>query len=91
MKTILVTGSAGFIGANRRTKQEQSQARLGYALQGGGKAQLKSHDVAWRSTARDFNCVNWDSIAREAGLDGEELVACLCTAHQGQAGVVHGG
>ena len=28
---------------------------------------------------------------REAGLDGEELVACLCTAHQGQVGVVHGG
>ena len=28
---------------------------------------------------------------REAGLDGEELVASLCTAHQGQAGVVHGG
>ena len=30
-------------------------------------------------------------FARLSGLDGEELVACLCTAHQGQAGVVHGG
>ena len=35
----------------------------------------KSHDVAWRSTARDF-AINWDNIAREAGLDEEE-VACL--------------
>ncbi|MBR1447427.1 MAG: SocA family protein [Prevotella sp.] len=35
----------------------------------------KSHDVAWRSTARDF-AINWDNIAREAGLDEAE-VACL--------------
>ena len=35
----------------------------------------KSHDVAWRSTARDF-AINWDNIAREAGLDEVE-VACL--------------
>lgn len=35
----------------------------------------KSHDVAWRSTARDFS-ISWDNIAREAGLD-EEDVACL--------------
>ena len=32
----------------------------------------KSHDVAWRSTARDFS-ISWDSIAREAGLDSEDL------------------
>lgn len=32
----------------------------------------KSHDVAWRSTARDF-AINWDNIALEAGLDGDEL------------------
>ena len=32
----------------------------------------KSHDIAWRSTARDFS-ISWDNIAREAGLDGEEL------------------
>ena len=32
----------------------------------------KSHDVAWRSTARDFS-ISWDNIAREAGLNREEL------------------
>ena len=35
----------------------------------------KSHDVAWRSTARDFS-INWEDIAREAGLDTEEM-ECL--------------
>ncbi len=35
----------------------------------------KSHDVAWRSTARDFS-ISWDDIAREAGLDEVE-VACF--------------
>lgn len=35
----------------------------------------KSHDVAWRCTARDFS-ISWDNIAREAGLDEVE-VACL--------------
>ena len=35
----------------------------------------KSHDVAWRSTARDFS-ISWDNIACEAGLDKEEL-ECL--------------
>ena len=35
----------------------------------------KSHDVAWRSTARDFS-ISWDDIAREAGLDEVE-VTCL--------------
>ena len=35
----------------------------------------KSHDVAWRSTARDFS-IKWEDIAREAGLDEVE-VACL--------------
>ncbi len=32
----------------------------------------KSHDIAWRSTARDFS-IKWEDIAREAGLDGEEI------------------
>lgn len=36
---------------------------------------VKSHDAAWRSTARDF-AIDWDNIAREAGLDETE-VACL--------------
>ena len=35
----------------------------------------KSHDIAWRSTARDFS-ISWENIAREAGLDEVE-VACL--------------
>lgn len=35
----------------------------------------KSHDVAWRSTARDFS-IKWDDIALEAGLDSDEL-ACV--------------
>ena len=35
----------------------------------------KSHDIAWRLTARDF-AIQWDNIAREAGLDEVE-VACL--------------
>ena len=32
----------------------------------------KSHDTAWRSTARDFS-IKWEDIAREAGLDSEEM------------------
>ena len=32
----------------------------------------KSHDIAWRSTAKDFS-IQWDDIAREAGLNSEEL------------------
>ncbi len=32
----------------------------------------KSHDIAWRSTARDFP-ISFENIAREAGLEGEEL------------------
>jgi uncharacterized phage-associated protein len=32
----------------------------------------KSHDTAWRSTARDFS-IKWEDIAREAGLDSEEI------------------
>lgn len=32
----------------------------------------KSHDVAWRSTARDFS-IKWEDIARESGLSSEEL------------------
>lgn len=32
----------------------------------------KSHDIAWRSTAKDFT-IQWDDIAREAGLDSDEV------------------
>lgn len=43
-----------------------------YASLSYGEIKEKSHDVAWRSTARDFS-ISWDSIAREAGLDADEL------------------
>lgn len=46
-----------------------------YAMLSYDEIKEKSHDVAWRSTARDFN-ISWDDIAREAGLDEVE-VACL--------------
>lgn len=32
----------------------------------------KSHDIAWRSTAKDFS-IQWEDIAREAGLDADEV------------------
>ncbi len=53
------------------------QEALSYAIQkyaplSYDEIKEKSHDVAWRSTARDFS-ISWDDIAREAGLDGEEL------------------
>lgn len=32
----------------------------------------KSHDIAWRSTAKDFS-MRWEDIAREAGLDADEV------------------
>ena len=32
----------------------------------------KSHDVAWRSTARDYS-IKWEDIAREAGLDSADM------------------
>ena len=37
-----------------------------------GELKEKSHDIAWRSTARDY-AIKWDDIAREAGLDSEEI------------------
>ena len=32
----------------------------------------KSHDIAWRSTAKDY-AISWEAIAREAGLDGQDI------------------
>lgn len=52
-----------------------SDAIAKYASLSYDEIKEKSHDVAWRSTARDF-AIQWDNIAREAGLDEEE-VACL--------------
>lgn len=52
-----------------------SEAIAKYAGLSYDEIKEKSHDVAWRSTARDF-AIEWDDIAREAGLDETE-VACL--------------
>ena len=52
-----------------------SDAIAKYASLSYDEIKEKSHDVAWRSTARDFS-ISWDNIAREAGLDGDEL-ACV--------------
>lgn len=63
---------------NKLSANEQealSDAIAKYASLSYDEIREKSHDVAWRSTARDF-AINWDSIAREAGLDETE-VACL--------------
>ncbi len=60
---------------NKLSANEQealSAAIAKYASLSYDEIKEKSHDVAWRSTARDF-AINWDNIAREAGLDGEEL------------------
>ena len=63
---------------NKLSANEQealSDAIAKYASLSYDEIKEKSHDVAWCSTARDF-AINWDSIAREAGLD-EADVACL--------------
>ncbi len=60
---------------NELTPNEQdalSDAIAKYADLSYDEIKEKSHDVAWRMTARDF-VINWDDIAREAGLDNEEL------------------
>ena len=63
---------------NKLSANEQevmSKAIEKYAALSYDEIKEKSHDVAWRSTARDF-LISWDNIAREAGLDEVE-VACL--------------
>ena len=63
---------------NKLSANEQeamSKAIEKYAALSYDEIKEKSHDVAWRSTARDFS-ISWDNIAREAGLDEVE-VACL--------------
>jgi len=63
---------------NKLTANEQealTEAINKYSSLSYDEIKEKSHDVAWRSTARDFS-ISWDNIAREAGLDGEEL-ACV--------------
>lgn len=63
---------------NKLSASEQeamSEAIEKYAGLSYDEIKEKSHDVAWRSTARDFS-ISWDNIAREVGLDEVE-VACL--------------
>ena len=63
---------------NKLSASEQeamSEAIEKYATLSYDEIKEKSHDVAWRCTARDFS-ISWDNIAREAGLDEVE-VACL--------------
>ena len=56
-----------------RNEQEALDASIAkYASLSYDEIKEKSHDVAWRSTARDFS-IKWEDIAREAGLDSEEL------------------
>ena len=54
-------------------EQEALQEAINkYAALSYDEIKEKSHDVAWRSTARDFS-IKWEDIAREAGLNGEEM------------------
>ena len=54
-------------------EQEALQEAINkYAALSFDEIKEKSHDVAWRSTAKDFS-ISWDNIAREAGLNGDEL------------------
>ena len=60
---------------NKLTRNEQEaldDSIVKYSALSYDEIKEKSHDVAWRSTARDFS-IDWDDIAREAGLDSEEL------------------
>ena len=54
-------------------EQEALQEAINkYAALSYDEIKEKSHDVAWRSTARDVS-IKWEDIAREAGLNGEEM------------------
>ena len=60
---------------NKLSKNEQEaldDSIAKYAELSYDEIKEKSHDIAWRSTARDFS-IKWEDIAREAGLDSEEM------------------
>ncbi len=60
---------------NKLSANEQealSESISKYATLSYDEIKEKSHDVAWRCTARDFS-ISWDNIAREAGLDSNEV------------------
>ncbi len=69
----LVDADLNKLSANEQEALNDSIAK--YAGLSYDEIKEKSHDIAWRSTARDFS-ISWEDIAREAGLD-EEDVACL--------------
>ena len=55
-----------------KSQEALQEAINKYAALSYDEIKEKSHDVAWRSTARDFS-IKWEDIAREAGLNGEEM------------------
>ena len=66
----LVDADLNKLSANEQ--QALSDAIAKYAGLSYDEIKEKSHDTAWRSTARDFS-ISWENIALEAGLDNEEL------------------
>ena len=66
----LVDADLNKLSANEQ--QALSDAITKYAGLSYDEIKEKSHDTAWRSTARDFS-ISWENIALEAGLDNEEL------------------
>lgn len=69
----LVDADMNKLSKNERNALDDSIAK--YAGLSYDEIKEKSHDIAWRSTARDFS-IKWEDIAREAGLDSEEM-ACI--------------
>ena len=65
---------ADFVQLTPNEREILSEAILKYADLSYDELKEKSHDVAWRSTARDFS-ISWDNIAREAGLDEVEVAS----------------
>lgn len=57
---------------SRNEQEALDESIAKYATLSYDEIKEKSHDVAWRSTARDFS-IKWEDIAREAGLDSDEL------------------
>lgn len=68
--TPLMDADLNKLSANEKEALDNSIRQ--YASLSYDEIKEKSHDTAWRSTARDFS-IKWDDIAREAGLDTEEM------------------
>lgn len=63
---------ADFNKLSRNEQEALDESIAKYASLSYDEIKEKSHDIAWRSTARDFS-IKWEDIAREAGLSAEEL------------------